>query len=134
MKISDIITRLEDWKDANVAKREVLGWLRTIDPERDLIRVEKLRVGDTFWHTVVGGKRRPWVVLWVRKGVVGAASLTHADMEHGWACQDRLWRGCYIGPTLIIVNEEGVKNYCYYPYTNVKHLAQIKQEIKRKWG
>lgn len=132
MKLSEINRRINE---EGVTKATVESWLKTVDPERDLIKLDNLRMGDTFWYTVVGGKRRPWVTLWVRKGIVGAASLTHTDMEGGWPCEDRMWnKGCYIGPTLITVEEDRVKGSVYFPYTNLKHLQTIKSNIKKIWS
>lgn len=131
MRVSEILNRIDE---PEVTKKTVEVWLKTVDPERDLRKVENLRIGDTFFYTVVGGKRRPWVVLWVRKGTVGAASLTHTNMAGAWACQDRMWgEGCYIGPTLITVEEDRVKGSVYFPYTNLKHLREVKDHISKMW-
>lgn len=133
MQLSKIIERGKT--ESEVTKAILLSWLQDVSPERDLIKVDKMQEGDTFWYTVVGGKRRPWVTLWVRKGLVGAASLTHTEMEGGWPCQARMWgEGCYIGPTLITVEEDRVKDSIYFPYQNRKHLKEIKMKIKGIWG
>jgi len=138
MKVSEIQSKM---RKPEVTKGDLVSWLESCSPERDLIKLDSLRMGDTFWYTVVGGKRRPWVTLWVRVDkqtgtrMVGAASLTHTDMEGGWECKDRMWnKGCYIGPTLITVEEQRVKDSVYFPYTNLKHLTEIKQNIKKVWG
>lgn len=133
VKVSQIIESVK--QDSSLTRGTILSWLEGADLERDLIKVDQMQEGDTFWYTVVGGKRRPWVTLWVRKGLVGAASLTHTEMEGGWPCQDRMWgKGCYIGPTLIVAEEDRVKDSIYYPYSNKKHLREIKQKIKGIWG
>lgn len=132
MKYSEVLTRAKEEKPT---VETLVCWLEGADPDRDLIKIDKLRVGDTFFYTLVGGKRRPWVVLWVRKGIVGAASLTHTQMVGGYPCQDRMWgKGCYIGPTLITVEEARVKGSVYFPYTNLKHLKEVKDNIKKQWS
>lgn len=133
MKVSAFIEQLEGLQDANISRRHVINVLNTVDPERDLVTVDKLRAGDTFFYKVTGGKSRPWLVLFVRKGLVGAASLTHSELTGGYKAQCRFWQGNYIGPTLTIVEEEKVKTSVYYPYTNKNHLKEIRDNIRKVW-
>lgn len=112
----------------------VSHYLSQVTPQRDLLSVDKLRVGDTFFHKVTGGKSRPWLVLWVKKGFVGCASLTHSNLGAGYEAECRFWKGSYIGPTLTIIPVERVLDAVYFPYTNLKHLKWVRGEIARKWG
>jgi hypothetical protein len=131
MTPTEIIDRLEERKDANVSKREMINLLQGITP--NLITVDKVQTGDTFYYKVVGGKVRPWVVLWVRKGVVGAATITHSDMPFGYACQCRFWVGSFIGPTVTLLDESFIKDKIYLPYTNKKHLTEVRNSIRKVW-
>ena len=132
MKITEIINRLENTQTLH--RKEVIGWLKDVSPERDLMSVDKMKVGDTFFHKLVGGKSRPWVTLWVKKGYIGAATLTHSELPHGYKCEDRFWGGSFIGPTLCIFEVERVQDAVYYPYTNLKHLKTVRDSIKKMWG
>jgi len=127
----EIIKRLEERQDANVSKREMINLLQGVTP--NLFTVDKVQVGDTFYYKVAGGKIRPWVVLWVRKGAVGAATITHSDMAFGYACQCRFWVGSFIGPTVTILEESFIKDKIYLPYTNKKHLTEVRNSIKKTW-
>jgi len=128
-----MIKRLEEGKEVN--RGEILGWLRDVTPERDLIKVDSMIVGDTFWLTVVGGKPRPWVTLRKSKGMITAACFTSSDLEGGFPCDDRYWgEGCFLGPTVTTVEEARVKSKIYFPYRNTKHLAVIRKEFIKRLG
>lgn len=115
--------------------KTVNHYLSLVTPERDLLSVDKVKVGDTYFHKVVGGKNRPWVVLWVRKGWVGAATLTHhTEIEGGIPCECRFWEGSSIGPCLDMRPVEAIKDSIYYPYTNLKHLKEVRETFFKIWS
>jgi hypothetical protein len=133
MKISEIIRRVETNKETT--KGEILTWLKDISPERDLIKVDSMAVGDTFWLTLVGGKSRPWVTLRKSKGMITAACFTHTALEGGFPCEDRYWGDkCFLGPTMTTIEEDRVKDKIYFPYRNTRHLGVVRKEFIKRLG
>lgn len=117
------------------SRGQVNHYLNLVSIQRDLLSVDKLKVGDTFFYKVAGGKSRPWVVLWVRKGLVGAATLTHhTTLANSHSTECRFWKDNVIGPTISVFEEERCLDAVYYPYTNLKHLKEVRQKISEMWG
>lgn len=134
MFIRDALDRVSEVDKQNYTKAEVKALLSKISPEKEFHSLEKLRLGDIFIYTVVGGKRRPWVVLWARKGLVGAISMTHSgDLPGQFQSQCRFYPTNYLGPTLTVVEEQRVLDTVVTPYSNKKHLFHIRKEIQKVW-
>ena len=135
MEVKDAISRLMSTDKGSYNRGEVKQILDSITPDKMLASVPSLKVGDVFYYRVVGGKSRPWAALWVRRGLVGAATITHSEnlpMSHKSQC--RFYLDSYIGPTITVIDQERVLDAVTIPYSNKKHLKEVKESIKSLWS
>jgi hypothetical protein len=127
--------RVDESTQQSYSKSDVKQILGNITPGYILYSPDKLLFGDVFRYKLVGGKVRPWVTLWVRKGLVGAATLTHDENLVGsFPCECRFYKGSYIGPTLTVIEVGRVIEASIAPYSNKKHLREVFKEIRKRWG
>lgn len=99
------------------------------------IEVDRLRRGDVFSATLVGGKRRPWLTLSNRRGVVVAVAMSSA--EHGPEFREskcRYWPGSWIGGTVSTFNDHYARKEFMRTYSNHKHLAEVERDLAQTLG
>lgn len=128
------VERVSGSSKESYTKGEVKQLLDSIQPEYHLYSVPKVKVGYVFSYRLVGGKSRPWVALWVRKGFVGCATLTHSNLPHGYKSECPFYSDSFIGPTITVLPEERLLDCQMAPYTSKKHLSEVKQKIRELWG
>jgi len=132
--LPDTLKKLEDSSQDTYRKGEVKTLLNNLNPQYIYYSLDKLRVGDVFMYKLVGGKIRPWVVMFNKKGMVGAATLTHdITLPNSYKSECRFYKDSIIGPTLSIFEEERLLDCCLAPYTNKKHLSEVKRSLISLW-
>jgi len=111
----------------------------TLDEYRTTCRaataVQDLRYGDVFIFKLVGGKVRPWVVLSVSTETVIAVGMSSGDYAPAMVpSQCRLWPGCFIGNTVSVFERAAATQEVTRPYTNLRHLDQVRSDIAAQYG
>lgn len=133
--LPDTISKVVDSDKGSYTKGEVKHILNNINPQYIYHSLDKLRTGDVFMHKVTGGKVRPWVVMFSRKGMVGAITLTHhEELPFSYPSKCRFYSDNVLGPTLSLFEECRILDCCMAPYSNKKHLQEVKKDILGIWG
>lgn len=120
---------------ANYSKAEVLKLIKSVELEHEVVEVEEIRRGDVFWHKLVGGKRRPWIVLSVKSDIVLAVALSTGDSAPRMVqAKCRFWAGRWVGTTTTLVTADLAKQSVTRPYTDREHLREIEAHIAELYG
>ena len=132
--LPDTLAKIEESSQDTYRKGEVKVLLNNLNPQYIYYSVDKLYIGDVFMHKIVGGKVRPWVVMFNRRGLVGAATLTHdLNLAYSYKSECRFYKDSVIGPTLALFEEDRVLDCCLAPYTNKKHLSEVRKSLLGIW-
>jgi len=93
-------------------------------------KVGELRRGDVFIATAIGGKVRPWIVLFVDDGFVSAVSLSTGDSAPNMTkSQCRYWARNWIGSTIAQFTLDHATQEVTRPYTNLVHLSEVQGQL-----
>ena len=102
---------------------------------RGTAKVTRVQRGDVFIAKAIGGKPRPWIALKVIGDVVTALPISSGDsVPNMIKSQCRLWPSNWIGSTISQFRMDIATAEVSRPYTNIKHLREVEQQIAANMG
>ena len=129
--LRDLMNAVESNPKGSYSKGEVKTILNSVSgTDFGSIEVDHLKRGDVFSATMVGGKRRPWLTLSVRGGMVVAVAITSAtDIPGARPARCRYWPGSYVGSTVSVFDHDFARKSFIRPYSNAADIREIEAEL-----
>lgn len=95
------------------------------------VEVQKIKRGDVFMGSMVGGKLRPWVVLHVLEHSVSALAMSGNGESAPQArkSQCRYWPASFLGFTISLFPKNTAMASVTRPYTARAHLTSVERDL-----